>query len=115
MVAATYEATKQGAATVIGLAALLSISVGIFNLLPFPPLDGGQMLIAFAELLRRGRRLSIQVQQALMSGGLAVVLLLTVVVLFIDIQRFTNPDRRQAPKPEEIERMEEPSPGNPSR
>lgn len=91
MARATYAATMAGPPYVIWLACMLSISVGIFNLLPFPPLDGGQMLIAFAELLRRGRRLSLQVQNALMSAGLAVVLLLTVTVLVIDIRRVAKP------------------------
>lgn len=115
MVAATYEATQAGPASVVGLACLLSISVGIFNLLPFPPLDGGQMLIAVAELLRRGRRLSIQVQNALMGAGLAVVLLLAVVVLFIDIQRFTKPANEQPPKRDNIQKMEDAPPSNANR
>lgn len=87
MVQMTNEATKQGLATIISLAAMISISVGIFNLLPFPPLDGGQMLIAFAELLRGGKRLSIKVQSLAMTAGFATVILLTAAVLFIDVQR----------------------------
>ena len=81
------DATSGGVADVIGLAALLSISVGIFNLLPVPPLDGGQMAIAVAEMFRRGRRLSMRVQNTVAAAGMALVLTLVVVVLFIDFQR----------------------------
>jgi regulator of sigma E protease len=84
---ATSDAVKNGAARAIELAALLSISVGIFNLLPIPPLDGGQMLVAFAEMLRGGKRLSIKVQGALTAAGLAMVLMLFVSVMMIDIGR----------------------------
>src|SRR5262249_7082680 len=90
MVAATNQAVKEGVVQVIILSCLLSISVGIFNLLPFPPLDGGQMVMAFAELIRGGRRLSVQVQQAIMSTGLILVLALVAVVFFFDFQRFTG-------------------------
>lgn len=81
------DATSGGIADIVGLAALLSISVGIFNLLPVPPLDGGQMAIAVAEMLRRGRRLSMRVQNTVAAAGMALVLTLVVVVLFIDFQR----------------------------
>jgi regulator of sigma E protease len=90
MIAATQAATEAGPGPTIWLACMLSISVGIFNLLPVPPLDGGQMVMAIAELLRGGKRLSIQVQQTLMNAGVLLVLTLTVVVLFIDVQRFTG-------------------------
>ena len=99
MVAATHEATQEGLGQTMILACLISISVGIFNLLPIPPLDGGQMVMAIAEMLRGGRRLSIQVQQALMNAGVFLVLLLAVFVLFIDIQRFTGGGN--TPKPVE--------------
>ncbi len=97
MVAATNYVTHKGLGPTIWLAAMLSISVGIFNLLPIPPLDGGQMAVAFAELLRGGRRLSVQVQQAVMSAGLALIAVLFVVVTFIDVQRFTGKDKSPAP------------------
>lgn len=90
IVAATHEATQEGLTHIISLACLLSISVGIFNLLPIPPLDGGQMAMAFAELLRGGRRLSIQVQQTVMSAGVIIVIVLAIFVMFFDVQRFTG-------------------------
>ena len=75
---------------------MLSISVGIFNLLPVPPLDGGQMLVAVAEMLRGGRRLSLKVQGALTAAGLAMVLMLFVSVMIIDVGRLTGGSKKPA-------------------
>lgn len=88
---ATSDAVKLGPAFVIWLSAMLSISVGIFNLLPIPPLDGGQMMVAVAEAIRRGKRLSIQVQGAVAAVGFALVALFFVTVMFIDVGRLVNP------------------------
>ncbi|MBC8063480.1 MAG: site-2 protease family protein [Chlorobia bacterium] len=91
---ATSNAVKFGPGTVVLLAGLLSISVGIFNLLPIPPLDGGQMLVAVAETVRGGRRLSIKVQGAIAAVGFAIVMMFFVMVMFIDVGRLTNPTPR---------------------
>jgi regulator of sigma E protease len=88
----TREAVHSGFADIVNLAAMLSISVGIFNLLPIVPLDGGQMAIAVAEMFRRGRRLSMSVQNTVAAAGMFLVLSLVVVVMFIDIQRLGGPD-----------------------
>ena len=90
MIKATSEAVDEGAWGVVRLAALLSISVGIFNLLPFPPLDGGQMWIAFVEMLRGGRRLSMRTQVRVLNLGFAMVILLIGTVLVIDVRRLTG-------------------------
>jgi regulator of sigma E protease len=98
MVRLTKQTSEMGFMYVVFLAGMLSISLGIFNLLPFPPLDGGQMLIALLEMLRRGRRLSIQVQSALAGAGLVFVGLLILTVLVIDIGRLM-PDPAQQNQP----------------
>lgn len=102
---ATSDAVKLGPGFVIFLSALLSISVGIFNLLPIPPLDGGQMMVAVAETLRRGKRLSIQVQGTIAACGFALVALFFVTVMFIDVERLVKPK----PKPE-IQKQTTPAP-----
>lgn len=102
MVALTSRMSERGLEYVLFLSALLSISVGIFNLLPVPPLDGGQMLIAFAEMLRRGRRLSLKVQGAITGVGFALVMTLVAAVLIVDVRRFTglsDPMRERAKPP----------------
>jgi regulator of sigma E protease len=97
MVALTHYAIERGLTTIIQLAALLSISVGIFNLLPFAPLDGGQMLVAFIELFRGGRRLSIQVQSAINGVGITLICVLVLGAWFFDFKRWFAPsDNPQA-------------------
>jgi len=90
MVRITADVVKEGASKTIEWAGALSIMLGIFNLLPFPPLDGGQMVMAFAEMLRGGRRLSMRVQQTLVNAGVVAVLLLFGFAVFFDIQRLTD-------------------------
>lgn len=89
MVRATSLAIRMGAWKVVELAGLLSISVGIFNLLPAGPLDGGQMTIAIAEMLRGGRRLSFKVQTAFGTLGFIFVALLISSALIVDVKRAT--------------------------
>jgi regulator of sigma E protease len=93
MVALTDYALKKGFATLVNLGALLSISVGIFNLLPFAPLDGGQMVVALVELIRGGKRLSIQVQTAINGVGLTLIALLVLGAWFFDFKRWLVPDQ----------------------
>ena len=88
MFAATKQAVELGVPSVLWLSAMLSISVGIFNLLPAPPLDGGQMAIALAEMFRGGRRLSMRVQMALGTAGFVFVCCLILSALTVDVMRF---------------------------
>ncbi len=83
----TKDAAKEGAWPVIGLAAGLSLTLGLMNLLPIVPMDGGQMVIALAEILRRGRRLSTPVQQALQGVGMMLIILLTLTAVTLDVKR----------------------------
>lgn len=91
MVAYAKSAATSGFENLLRLAGLLSISLGIFNLLPVPPLDGGQMLFCVAEMFRRGRRLSLKTQSTIAAIGLALVCLLMVSVFVVDIRRFFAP------------------------
>jgi regulator of sigma E protease len=98
MISFTSEAVDDNWVEVVALAASISISVGIFNLLPIHPLDGGQMVVAVVEMIRRGRRLSMRVQNVVGAMGLATVLLLVVCALSVDVGRF----RSGPPKPPKI-------------
>lgn len=66
--------------------ALVSISLGIMNLLPIPVLDGGHLVFYTAELIR-GRPLSERVQALGVRLGLAVMLAMMVLAFFNDITR----------------------------
>jgi len=89
-----YEASQEGIDVLLVVAASLSISLGIMNLLPIAPLDGGQMVVAFVELLRRGKRLSIKVQSMVSSIGLLLIVALFVSVMAMDVKRFFGPKEK---------------------
>lgn len=80
-------AVKEGWIGILQMAAILSIMLGIMNLLPIPPLDGGQMVIAFAEILRRGNRLSLNLQHGLTVVGLLFTVGLTLLAVVMDVER----------------------------
>jgi regulator of sigma E protease len=96
MLMVTRESVKEGVYRVFSLAAILSISVGILNLLPVPPLDGGQMMMAVIEMLRGGRRLSIQIQGTVAAIGLALVATLMLSVFFVDYKRWFTPSETKS-------------------
>jgi regulator of sigma E protease len=66
--------------------AIISISLGVFNLIPVPILDGGHIVFAIIESLR-GRPLSHRVQQTALKVGLSLILLLMVFAIYNDISR----------------------------
>lgn len=86
----THAATQSGLSQVIWLAAMLSITLGFMNLFPIPPFDGGQMSVAFVELLRGGRRLSFQLQSAINAFGFFLMIAILLGVLFVDFNRFAR-------------------------
>ena len=63
---------------------IISLQLGIFNLLPIPILDGGHLtIIAFESIIRRD--LSLKVKERILEVGFYALILLMVVVLFNDI------------------------------
>lgn len=77
------EVATLGFVALINLMALLSLNIGIFNLLPVPMLDGGHLLYYFIEAVR-GRPLSMRIQEIGFRFGFALVLALMVFTLFND-------------------------------
>lgn len=77
------EVATLGVIALINLMALLSLNIGIFNLLPIPMLDGGHLLYYLIEAVR-GRPLSMRVQEMGFRFGFALVLALMVFTLFND-------------------------------
>ena len=77
------EVATLGIVALINLTALLSLNIGIFNLLPVPMLDGGHLLYYLVEAVR-GRPLSMKVQEMGFRFGFALVLALMVFTLFND-------------------------------
>lgn len=77
---------------------LLSISIGIFNLVPIGMLDGGQIAIAIVEMFRGGKRLSYKLQNALMTFGMFFMLFLFIVVTQKDVRQFLLPQPKAEPE-----------------
>ncbi len=70
--------------------ALISISIGLLNLLPFPMLDGGQLLYDAWELVA-GKRISISIQEQFQKVGFLLLISITLLALFNDLQRYFSP------------------------
>jgi len=68
------------------LAAMLSVNLGVFNLLPIPALDGGRAIFIIAEMLR-GKPIDPEKEALVHVGGFAVLILVMVLVTFHDISR----------------------------
>lgn len=98
IVKAVSVTTQEGYRYVFWLAAMLSISLGIMNLLPVPPLDGGQMMVAVAEMFRGGRRLSFRVQNWVFGTGFVILGCFIAAVLFVDAKRIRQ-GGEEPPKP----------------
>lgn len=76
-----------GFSNTLFMAGFISLGIGIFNLLPIPPLDGGGMLIAFIEWIRRGKRLSARAARLAHTVGLTLIIALAIYVFYSDIYR----------------------------
>lgn len=82
----SQSAARDGFLSVLGLMAMLSLNLGLFNLLPIPALDGGKILFNLVELVRR-KPLKQQTEQYITIAGVAIMLLLTIAVTWNDIVR----------------------------
>ena len=83
------KVAEVGFGALINLVAILSVSIGLFNLLPVPLLDGGHLVFYAVEAIR-GRPLSERAQDIGFRIGLALVLALMVVTTWNDIARHTS-------------------------
>lgn len=84
----TVEVVKTfGFSNIIFMAGIISLGVALFNFFPFPPLDGGGMLVAFIEGIRRGKRLSRRTVRLAQTIGTATLVALMIMITFKDILR----------------------------
>ena len=88
----TGEVAKVGIAPIFELAALISISLGIVNLLPIPALDGGRLIFVLVEGIRGGKKISPQREGAIHMTGFIVLIGLVVVMSYFDIIRILSGD-----------------------
>ena len=81
------EIPNIGFSPLFEFVALLSISLGIINLLPIPALDGGRLLFVSIEWVRRGKRISPQREGLVHMVGFALLIGFIVVMSYRDIVR----------------------------
>lgn len=80
------RAAKRGFGDLISLMALVSLNLGILNLLPIPILDGGHILMLSIEGLLR-HDLSLKVKERFVTVGMVFLLLIFVIVMYNDVLR----------------------------
>jgi regulator of sigma E protease len=80
---------QEGFLPLVGLAALLSLNLGLINLFPIPVLDGGHLLFYAAEAVR-GKPLSQRAQEYGFRLGLALVLVLMMFATWNDLVRISR-------------------------
>ncbi|MFT4906189.1 MAG: regulator of sigma E protease [Oleispira sp.] len=80
------SSASNGLQAFIGFLALLSVSLGVLNLLPIPVLDGGHIMFYAIEAIR-GRALSERTQIVAVQVGMALLMSLMVIAFYNDISR----------------------------
>jgi regulator of sigma E protease len=78
---------NQGWDSFLLMLALISVNLGLINLLPIPMLDGGHLLVFVVEGVRR-RPLTAKMRERIQLGGLILIGIITVLALRNDVMRF---------------------------
>lgn len=80
------DAAREGPTAFVGLMAMVSLNLAVFNLLPIPILDGGLILMLLIEMLMR-RDMSLQVKETVFKVGMVFLMAVVVFVLYNDISK----------------------------
>lgn len=86
MYQASSQAASYGLTSVVNLLALLSINLGIVNLIPIPALDGGKILMNLIEIVRR-KPLKQETETYITLVGVVIMIILMIAVTWNDIMR----------------------------
>ena len=81
------SAFDAGFADFLAFSAMISVSLGLMNMLPIPPLDGGRFIIEIYQLIRR-KSITPRALNALSAAGMALFLGFFLIMVNQDIQRF---------------------------
>ena len=82
-----YKSAEVGADYYVWRLAFLSAMIGVFNLFPIPPLDGGLLVFVALEKIR-GRRTRRRTRELVQAVGLLFFLMLIGLVTYFDIKRW---------------------------
>lgn len=85
----TVQAARSGVMDWLNLVALLSVALGLANLLPLPALDGGRIVVVLLEKLR-GQPFNRDREMQVQRFGIVALLALVAFIAFFDIQRIVN-------------------------
>jgi len=90
IVAVSGQAYEAGFATLLTFMAVISLNLGILNILPIPILDGGVILLLVIESLM-GHDLSLRMKERIVQASFVFLLMLTVIVLYNDVVKLLPP------------------------
>ena len=80
------QASENGLISILNLMGMLSINLGIFNLIPIPALDGGKIVMNIIEAIRR-KPLNQEIESYITLAGVAIMVVLMIAVTWNDIMR----------------------------
>lgn len=87
IVSTISEAVSYGYESVLMILAMITINLGVFNLLPFPALDGGRLVFLLLELVR-GKPINQKYEILVNTAGMLMLLAFMVFVTFSDVTKF---------------------------
>lgn len=87
IVSTISEAVSYGYESVLLILAMITINLGVFNLLPFPALDGGRLVFLLLELVR-GKPINQKYEILVNTAGMLMLLAFMVFVTFSDVTKF---------------------------
>jgi len=80
------QTAKLGWLPLLAMMSMISLQLGLLNLMPIPVLDGGHITIILLEGLAR-RDFSVKLKERILFAGFALILMLMVTVIFNDVTR----------------------------
>lgn len=83
---ASSDAAKNGIENILYFLAMISINIGIFNLIPIPALDGGKIVLNILEAIRR-KPLKQEIETYVTLAGVVIMVVLIIAVTWNDIMR----------------------------
>ncbi|HHA9413521.1 TPA: RIP metalloprotease RseP [Streptococcus pneumoniae] len=83
---ASSDAAKNGIENILYFLAMISINIGIFNLIPIPALDGGKIVLNILEAIRR-KLLKQEIETYVTLAGVVIMVVLMIAVTWNDIMR----------------------------
>ena len=86
MIQVVGQISKGGILVLVWLTALLSVNIGIFNLLPFPALDGGRIIFVILEIF--GIKVNKKLEEKFHAIGMLLLIFLIILITFNDLKKF---------------------------